>query len=158
MKNTDCKELCLCSACEQDTEKLGAALCAVLSAGAFVALWGGLGAGKTAFTRGFVHALGCDDAASPTFTIVHEYDTMPPVFHFDVYRLSDEEELYDIGYEEYLSRGGMILMEWPERTPGALPEDRVDVRIGRLSDHERRIEISGLTNEQALRLQEEWKR
>lgn len=156
MKNTDCKQLVFLSENEEQTEKLGGALAHVLKAGDFAALWGGLGAGKTAFTRGFAKALGCGDAASPTFTIVHEYDTQPPVFHFDIYRLSDSDELYDIGFEEYLERRGIILMEWPERAPDVLPDGHVDVSIERLSDTERRISLSGLNQEQTERLQKEW--
>lgn len=79
--------------------------------------------------------------SSPTFTIVHEYEGRIPVFHFDVYRLEDENDLYDIGYEDYLRRGGVIVMEWPEIVPGVLPGSRYDVYLEKQSDFSRRIRI-----------------
>lgn len=131
------------SASEEETEAIGARLASLLDAGAFVALRGDLGAGKTAFVRGFAAALGDDCASSPTFGIVHEYDTVPQVFHFDVYRLRDESDLDAIGYDDYLRRGGILLMEWPERVEALLPPDRLELRIDRVSDGERRIAIDG---------------
>ena len=105
----------------QETEALGEALGRVLPPGSVVAYTGGLGAGKTAFTRGLARGLGVQDrVTSPTFTIVNEYEGgRLPLFHFDWYRLSDAEELFDIGWEDYLSRGGVCAVEWSENAPEA---------------------------------------
>ena len=114
---------------EQDMEGLGTRIARALPQGGFVALYGDLGAGKTVLCRGAGEALGLDHLSSPTFTIVQEYPTMPPLFHFDAYRLADEDELYAMGYEDYLDRSGLILMEWADRVPLALPRERLDVEI-----------------------------
>lgn len=105
----------------QETEALGEALGRVLPPGSVVAYTGGLGAGKTAFTRGLARGLGIQDrVTSPTYTIVNEYEGgRLPLFHFDWYRLSDAEELFDIGWEDYLSRGGVCAVEWSENAPEA---------------------------------------
>lgn len=114
---------------EGDMEALGMRIAQALPNGGFVALYGDLGAGKTVLSRGAGRALGLDHLSSPTFTIVQEYPTAPPLFHFDAYRLADEDELYAMGFEDYLDRGGLILMEWADRVPGALPRDRLDMEI-----------------------------
>ena len=117
---------------EQETEALGEALAARLEAGSVVAYTGGLGAGKTAFTRGLARGLGYTGrVTSPTFTIVNEYEGRVPLFHFDMYRLGDEDELFDIGWEDYLTRGGVCAVEWSERVTGALPAGTVTVTIRR---------------------------
>ena len=133
---------------EQETEALGMSLARQLKAGDVVAYRGDLGAGKTAFTRGLARGLGCTGrVTSPTFTIVNEYEGEIPLFHFDLYRLGDEEELWDIGWEDYLSRGGVCAVEWSESFPGALPPDCVAVTICRCPDCEdwRRITIEGVS-------------
>lgn len=135
-----------------DTERIGGELSGVLRPGAFVALYGGMGAGKTAFVRGFARALGWEHCASPTFTIVHEYGCVPPVYHFDAYRLSGADEFYESGCEEYFSRGGIVMMEWPEIIEEALPKNRVNVCIDRTGDDSRTISIDGLTVEEENRL------
>ena len=115
----------------QETEALGEALGRVLPPGSVVAYTGGLGAGKTAFTRGLARGLGIQDrVTSPTFTIVNEYEGgRLPLFHFDWYRLSDAEELFDIGWEDYLSRGGVCAVEWSENAPEAFDAPvRVTIR------------------------------
>lgn len=117
-----------------ETEAVGRALCErLLAAGrktAFVALFGDLGVGKTAFVRGFVSALLPDARVkSPTYTIVNEYrGASIPVFHFDVYRIEGEDDLYSTGYYDYLD-AGYLLCEWSEKIPFALPGDRITVRI-----------------------------
>lgn len=131
---------------EGQTEEIGAKLAKMLKADAFVAVRGDLGAGKTAFVRGFAGALGAEDVSSPTYTIVHEYDSVPPVFHFDVYRLKSAQDLYDISYEDYLSRNGIIIMEWPQIVEEALPKDRIEVNIRKISDEEREIDITALSD------------
>jgi len=123
-----------CSNSAEETEALGARLAGVLTAGTVVAYQGGLGMGKTAFTRGLAKGLGCTDrVTSPTFTIVNEYEGgRLPLFHFDLYRLGDPEELFDIGWEDYLARGGVCAVEWSENVADALEDEpiRVDIRRG----------------------------
>ncbi len=106
----------------EETEDLGAALGRRLEAGDIVACYGGLGAGKTAFTRGLAAGLGLHECVtSPTYTLVNEYLTgRLPLFHFDLYRLSSSDELFEIGWEDYLGRGGVCCVEWSERAEGAL--------------------------------------
>ena len=131
---------------EQDTEALGSRLGAGLSPGAVIAYRGDLGAGKTAFTRGLARGLGCTGrVTSPTFTIVSEHEGKLPLFHFDLYRLGDEEELYDIGWEDYLNRDGVCAVEWSERFPDAFPPDTITVTITRSPENDdwRHITIEG---------------
>lgn len=132
---------------EGETEALGVRLAEALAPGAVIAFTGGLGAGKTAFTRGLARGLGCTGrVTSPTFTIVNEHQGRVPLFHFDWYRLGGEEELFDIGWEEYLARGGVCAVEWSERAPEALPEGTVTVTIRRDEEDEdqRQIAIEGV--------------
>ena len=129
-----------------DTEELGRRLAAVLRSGDVVACRGGLGAGKTAFTRGLAAGLGCTSrVSSPTFTIVNEYDGPLPLFHFDMYRLSDAAELFDIGWEDYLSRPGVCAVEWSERVEDALPPGTVVVTIEHRPEEEdwRTVTVEG---------------
>jgi len=130
------------SASEQDTERFGAELAAKLKPGSVVAMYGGLGMGKTAFTRGMAMGLGLECRVnSPTFTIVNEYLGKTPLFHFDMYRLGSADELFEIGWEDYLERGGICSVEWSENVEEAFPSDAVRVRFSRVSDTERCIEI-----------------
>ena len=118
----------------EDTEDIGARLAEQLEPGAVVAFTGDLGAGKTAFVRGLARGLGiADRVTSPTFTIVNEYDGgRLPLFHFDMYRLGSADELFEIGWEDYLGRGGVCAVEWSENVAEALEGDcvRVDIRRG----------------------------
>ena len=129
-----------------ETEDAGASLAARLEPGSVIAFTGDLGAGKTAFTRGLARGLGVTErVTSPTFTIVNEYEGgRLPLFHFDMYRLGSSDELFDIGWEDYLCRGGVCAVEWSENIEGALEEDaiRVDIRRGEYDD-QRIITISG---------------
>ena len=128
----------------QETEALGERLAARLRPGDVIAYTGDLGAGKTAFTRGLAAGLGCKGrVTSPTFTIVNEYDGPTPLFHFDMYRLGSEDELFDIGWEDYLARGGVCAVEWSENIADALEGDlvRVDLRRGD-GENERIITIT----------------
>ena len=130
-----------------ETEELGAALARKLRRGDVIAYLGDLGAGKTAFTRGLARGLGCAGrVTSPTFTIVNEYEGEIPLFHFDMYRLSGEDELFDIGWDDYLTRGGICAVEWSERVTGEIPADAVIVTIRRCEENEdwRRITIEGV--------------
>ena len=129
-----------------ETQRVGAALAKTLCGGEVIAFLGDLGAGKTAFTRGLADGLGVTDAVtSPTYTIVNEYLTgRLPLFHFDMYRLGSSEELFDIGWEDYLARGGVCAVEWSENVQDAL-EAPITVRIDRVPDGDdcRRITITG---------------
>lgn len=130
-----------------ETEAAGEALARRLRPGTVLAYQGGLGMGKTAFTRGLARGLGCGDrVTSPTFTIVNEYEGRIPLFHFDMYRLPDADALFDIGWEDYLGRGGVCAVEWSERVEDALPEDTVWVRIRRSPENEnwRIISVEGV--------------
>lgn len=107
---------------EAETEALGEALAPLIPAGSVVAMRGGMGAGKTALVRGFARGLSEKGrVTSPTYTIVNEYETTPPLFHFDLYRLSSVDELYEIGFEDYLLRGGVCMIEWSENADGQIP-------------------------------------
>ena len=130
---------------EAETEALGERLAKCLRAGAVVALYGDLGAGKTAFVRGMARGLDIrESVTSPTFTIVNEYPGDPALFHFDMYRLKNAEELYGIGWEDYLDRNGICVTEWSERIEEALPEDAVRVTIQRLGDTDRAVRVEGM--------------
>ena len=127
---------------EKDTEALGARLSAGLPGGSVVAMYGDLGAGKTAFVRGMAKGMGLDcRVTSPTFTIVNEYLGKRELIHFDMYRLSSADELFDIGWEDYLSRGAVCAVEWSENVSEAFTGDEIIVRIEKLSDTERKITI-----------------
>ena len=128
----------------EETEKVGAALGKILNPGTVLAYRGDLGAGKTAFTRGLAKGLGCTDmVTSPTYTIVNEYlGGRLPLFHFDMYRLGSAEDLWDIGWDDYLDRGGICAVEWSENVAEAM-EDPVTVTIEKLGDTSRRITLEG---------------
>lgn len=120
---------------EAETEEIGRNLAARLRAGDTIAYLGGLGSGKTAFTRGLARGLGCSGrVASPTFTIVNEYEGNLPLFHFDMYRLGGEDELFDIGWEDYLDRNGVCAVEWSENIPGAFPKDTIWIKFSRCEE------------------------
>ena len=127
-----------------ETENIGAALARVLPAGTVIAYRGDLGAGKTAFTRGLARGLGfLDMVTSPTYTIVNEYlGGRLPLFHFDMYRLASSDDLWDIGWEDYLERGGICAVEWSENVEDAL-ENAISVTIEKLGEESRRITIEG---------------
>ena len=127
---------------EAETVREGEKLGRTLAPCSIVALYGDLGAGKTAFTRGLAAGLGIKmNVSSPTFTIVNEYPGDVPLFHFDMYRLENENELFDIGWDDYLVRGGVCAVEWSEKAPGAFPSDAVIVKIENLGGDTRRLEI-----------------
>ena len=124
----------------EETEHIGEMLGRRLRPGTVVAYRGGLGMGKTAFTRGLARGLGCAGrVTSPTFTIVNEYDGATPLFHFDMYRLGSSDELFAIGWEDYLTRGGVCAVEWSERVNDAMPADTLWVDIARGTDESDRI-------------------
>ena len=129
---------------EQETEELGSRLAKQLPDGAVVAMYGDLGAGKTAFVRGMARGMGIDcRVSSPTFTIVNEYPGPRELIHFDMYRLSGADELFEIGWEDYLSRGAVCAVEWSENVQDAFFGDEITVTIEKLEDTVRRITIEG---------------
>ncbi len=129
---------------EGETEALGASLASALPGGTVVAMYGDLGAGKTAFVRGMARGMGLTcRVSSPTFTIVNEYLGERELIHFDMYRLSGADELFDIGWEDYLTRGAVCAVEWSENVEDAFFGDEVRVTIEKLSDSDRKITIEG---------------
>ena len=127
---------------EQETEALGARFASALPGGTVVAMYGDLGAGKTAFVRGMARGMGLDcRVSSPTFTIVNEYLGKRDLIHFDMYRLSGADELFDIGWEDYLARGAVCAVEWSENVRDAFWGDEIVVRIEKTGENERRITI-----------------
>ena len=128
----------------QETEAVGARLAEQLKPGTVIAYKGDLGAGKTAFTRGLARGLGINDpVTSPTYTIVNEYlDGRLPLFHFDMYRLHCADDLFDIGWDDYLERGGICAVEWSENVAEAM-EDPITVTIEKLGENSRKITVTG---------------
>lgn len=138
--------MCFTTKTPEETEALGEALGRQLRGGEVIAYLGGLGAGKTAFTRGLARGLEIHERiTSPTYTIVNEYLTgRLPLFHFDMYRLETADDLFDIGWEDYLQRGGVCAVEWSENVCEAM-EGAIFVTIEKLSDDVRRITVEGGT-------------
>ena len=131
----------------EETERVGEELGTRLTPGTVLAYEGDLGAGKTAFTRGLARGLGArEQVTSPTYTIVNEYlSGRMPLFHFDMYRLASSDDLWDIGWEDYLERGGVCAVEWSENVADAM-EDAIRVCIQKLGEETRRITITGGEN------------
>ena len=129
-----------------ETQALGKKLAESLRPGDVIAYFGDLGAGKTAFTRGIAEGLGVSEqVTSPTYTIVNEYlSGRLPLFHFDMYRLGSSDELFDIGWEDYLARGGVCAVEWSENVEDALQDAiRITIEKDSLVPDPRRITIEG---------------
>ncbi len=125
----------------EETRALGARLADALKGGEVIAFTGDLGAGKTAFVSGMAQALGVDErVTSPTFTIVNEYEGgRLPLFHFDMYRLGSADELFHIGWEDYLARGGVCAVEWSENVDEAIEDDAIRISINRGEDENSRV-------------------
>ncbi len=125
------------AACAEDTERIGKELAALLDERgidrAFIALYGEMGVGKTAFSRGFCSHFGIGNVKSPTYTVLNEYRGRRRVHHFDFYRITDGDDLYSIGYDDIIEEDGYSLGEWSENISDFLPEDTVRVRISRLT-------------------------
>ena len=128
----------------QETEDLGAKLSSHLKAGDVVALYGGLGMGKTAFVRGMAAGLGldCTQVSSPTLALVNDYGGNPPLVHFDMYRINSWEDLYSTGFFDYLDAGAVLAVEWSENIENALPEQAIRVTFSRISDNQRQIDMN----------------
>ena len=129
---------------ETQTENVGEFFADEVHPGAVVAFRGGMGAGKTAFVRGFARGLGEQGrVTSPTYTIVNEYLTTPPLFHFDLYRLESADELFEIGFDDYLTRGGICMIEWSENADGEVSfSHRIDIQRVEDDENARIITIS----------------
>ena len=127
-----------------ETEELGAKFAKNLPGGTVIAMYGDLGAGKTAFVRGMAKGMGLEcRVTSPTFTIVNEYLGDRELIHFDMYRLGSADELFDIGWEDYLSRGAVCAVEWSENVEDAFTGDEISLTIEKIDDNKRRITIEG---------------
>ncbi|NBI07322.1 tRNA (adenosine(37)-N6)-threonylcarbamoyltransferase complex ATPase subunit type 1 TsaE [Senegalia massiliensis] len=130
----------------EQTERLGKLIGSLLNSGDIICLDGDLGAGKTTLTKSIVKGLGVDEyVTSPTFTIVNEYEGKVHVNHFDVYRISDVDEMYDIGYDEYMDSESVNIIEWSSIIKEILPEDRIEINIERLEkDNKRKFNINSI--------------
>lgn len=130
----------------EQTDRLGAALAAVLCPGTTVALRGTLGAGKTRLVQAI--AAGFDvpraEVVSPTYVLCHEYDGRLPLYHLDVYRLRDDDEFLELGPEEYFESSGITLIEWADRVVDCLPSERLEIDIQITGESQRRFEIAAL--------------
>lgn len=129
----------------EDTEKIGELIAEKLCGNEVIALFGGLGMGKTAFTRGFCRGLGVNDGvSSPTFALVNEYHGKYNIYHFDMYRVTSWEDLYSTGFFDYIDNG-VLVIEWSENIEGALPDNAIRINISKGdSDDERTFEIEGV--------------
>jgi tRNA threonylcarbamoyladenosine biosynthesis protein TsaE len=131
---------------ERDTQRLGAALAEVLPPGTVVGLVGTLGAGKTRLVQAVATALGVPPGSvtSPTFVLVNEYSGgRVPIYHFDTYRLKDEDEFLELGPDEYFDSGGLVFIEWADRVAELLPDERMEIKIEVAGETQRRISIRG---------------
>jgi tRNA threonylcarbamoyladenosine biosynthesis protein TsaE len=142
MARADASIVDIVTASAAETERLGEQLGRSVRSGDVVALWGELGSGKTVLTKGIARGAGAaGPVTSPTFVIAHEYEGGLPVYHLDFYRLRTED-LPGVGWEEYLGLGGVVVIEWPDRVGGALPPERLDIRLEHAGESTRRIRIS----------------
>ena len=128
----------------EDTEKIGENFGKTLNGGVVIAFRGGLGMGKTCFTRGLAKGLGCtEQVTSPTFALINEYlSGRIPLYHFDMYRISGWEDLYSTGFFDYIEDGGVIAAEWSENIENALPDNTIYVTINKIDDNTREIIIT----------------
>ena len=129
----------------EETEQLGERIASKLKGTEVIALFGGLGMGKTALTRGLARGLGADDVvSSPTFALVNEYSGRVPVYHFDMYRVTSWDDLYSTGFFDYLDTG-VLIIEWSENIEGALPSEVIKIYIDKTeNDNERIIKVEGI--------------
>ena len=120
---------------EAETRALGEKISSLLKQGDVIAFFGELGSGKTCFIKGVCKGLGCEnEVSSPTFTIINEYEGKYPVYHFDFYRIDSEQEIFDLGYEEYFYGNGICLVEWAERSASFFPENIIKIQLKSLFD------------------------
>lgn len=133
----------------EETQKIASDFAKTLKSGDVICMYGDLGAGKTAFVQGLAKGLQIHEPiTSPTFTIVNEYEGSLPLYHFDVYRIADSDEMYEIGYEEYIDGDGVSVIEWAELISDILPDDRYEVTVSKdytQDENYRKIEIRKVT-------------
>ena len=128
----------------EDTERLGKIIARCLEKGTVICLDGELGAGKTTLTKFIAKESGVkENIVSPTFTIIKEYEGKLPLYHMDVYRIDSEDDMYDLGYDEYIYSEGVTVIEWADLIKGILPEERIEIRMKRIDDEKREISIEG---------------
>ena len=128
----------------QDTEKVGKIMSRHLEKGTVLCLDGDLGVGKTAITQFIAKEFGVKEyITSPTFNIIKEYEGRLPFYHMDVYRIESEDDMYDLGYDEYIYSEGVTVIEWSEKIEGILPENRININITRIDDNRRTMIIEG---------------
>ena len=129
-----------------ETKALGAKLATMLSngeiAGKFIAMRGEMGVGKTVFTSGFASYFGITGVKSPTYTVVNQYGNDTKIYHFDMYRIADEDDLYSVGYDDYINSDGYIIVEWSENIPYAIPDDAIFVTIERITDDDEKRKVT----------------
>ena len=149
-------QLIFLSQSEEDTERLGVAMADVVPGGTTIALFGTLGAGKTRLVQAVAGAMGVprESVTSPTFVLCHEYVGKGTIFHFDAYRVHDEDEFVQLGVEEYFSSDGIVFIEWADRVAACLPTSRLDVHMEITANDERKISIVGLGVHQATVVRE----
>jgi tRNA threonylcarbamoyladenosine biosynthesis protein TsaE len=132
----------ICTKTAEETIAFGEALGKALGAGDVVALFGGLGAGKTTMTKGIALGAGVKaEVHSPTFTLIHEHPGRIPFYHVDLYRLTGDEDVEFLGLEEYLYGDGIVVIEWADRAPSLLPPERIEIKLERTGDEERKLTI-----------------
>ncbi|MCP4192899.1 MAG: tRNA (adenosine(37)-N6)-threonylcarbamoyltransferase complex ATPase subunit type 1 TsaE [Planctomycetaceae bacterium] len=141
------QSFCYLANSEIDTTKLGTSLTDQLPASAMIALCGTLGAGKTRLVKAIAQSYGvpAEAVVSPTFTLCNEYIGRRPIFHFDMYRIADEDELHELGFEEYLQRPGLTIVEWADRFAEAMPIDKLTINLDVLSETARQITLTAET-------------
>lgn len=133
----------------EDTHKIAGEIADALKGGEFIAMYGDLGAGKTAFVQGLAKALGINNhITSPTFTIVNEYEGRLPLYHFDVYRIADPDEMYEIGYDEYIYSDGVCVVEWAELIEDLFPDKYYKITI--LKDEEKDFDYRKIIFEESV--------
>lgn len=130
-----------CSNSVQETEAFGEKVAQTLHGGEVIALYGGMGMGKTAFTRGLAAGLGIpDEVSSPTFALIHEYPKgRLPLYHFDMYRVSSWDDLESTGFFDYLDLGAVLVIEWSENIDGALPKDKISITVSPGQHEQQRV-------------------
>ncbi|MBR2410630.1 MAG: tRNA (adenosine(37)-N6)-threonylcarbamoyltransferase complex ATPase subunit type 1 TsaE [Clostridia bacterium] len=133
------------SACEKDTMSVAESICKNIKKGTVIAFSGGMGMGKTAFVRGALKAFGNSSfVSSPTFSLVHDYGGEPHIYHFDMYRVTDLDDLYSTGFFDYLDGESVLFIEWSENIKEALPENTVRIKIEQGNEPDsRKITVSG---------------